>query len=511
MKEARGKRQEAGGRRQEAGGRRQEAGGRWGRSARYGSNAVVLSVAAIGIVVMLNLLAARYYRRFDITQGRLHSLSPQSLQVLDGLDGAIEIVGLYPNGQGRGAFERWLDEYRAHMAALDYRTVDPIRQPGEAERLGWDLYGPGLLVRRGERSQQVTYPDEQEITSALLKVSREGPKTVYLLGGHNERSPTDPQGAGYGDVAALLEKNNYQVRSLNLAVTGEVPGDAALLVIAGPRSALLPDEEQRIRSYLLAGGKALILVDPMPAERGVSASINALLEPWQVRFADATAVDPQQSLGGDPLTPALTGYGFHPITKDLANTLIALPLATPILLPGTPGPGMPVPGASEAGAPEAGVTDKDAPISYSVLAMTSEQSWGESDIQSEPLRYDEGADLPGPLIVAVAVTGDPETPEAPAARLVLIGDSDLARNDVLAQIPNGQYLLLNAVNWLAEEEALIAIGPKTGRPSTIRLSGLQEAAVGLGALLLIPGAIALAGLIVWSRRRRPRPSGEERP
>ena len=245
--------------------RMKEAEGRWGRSARYGSNAVVLSGAAIGIVVMLNLLAARYYRRFDVTQGRLHSLSPQSLQVLAELESTIEIVGFYPNGQGRGAFERWLDEYRAHMAALDYRAVDPIRQPGEAERLGWDLYGPGLLVRRGERSQQVTYPDEQEITSALLKVSRKGPKTVYFLGGHNERSPTDPQGAGYADLAELLENNNYQVRSLNLAVTGEVPGDAALLVIAGPRSALLPDEEQRIRSYLLAGGKALILVDPVPA------------------------------------------------------------------------------------------------------------------------------------------------------------------------------------------------------------------------------------------------------
>ena len=93
----------------------------------------------------------------------------------------------------------------------------------------------------------------------------------------------------------------------------------------------------------------------------------------------------------------------------------------------------------------------------------------------------------------------------------MIGDSDLARNDVLDQIPNGQYLLLNAVNWLAEEEALIAIGPKTQLAQTIRLSRIQETAVSLAALVLIPAAIALAGFVVWYRRRRPRRPQGKRP
>jgi ABC-type uncharacterized transport system involved in gliding motility auxiliary subunit len=481
------------------------------RPARYGSNAMVLSVAAVGIVVLLNVLAARYYRRFDVTQARLHSLSPQSLQILRELDGEIEIVGFYPNGQDQAAFERWLDEYQAHTDRLRYRTIDPIRQPGETELLGWDAYGPGLLVRRGDRSQQVFFPDEQDITSALLKVSRESPKMVYFLGGHNERSPTDYEAAGYGDMAALLEANNYQVRSLNLAVNETVPSDAALIVLAGPRTPLLTEEERRVQEYLLAGGKALILVDPAPKDRaGSTTVINDLLEPWQVRFGDETVIDPQQSLGGDPRTTALTEYGFHQITKDLANTLIALPLAAPIQLPG---------------APEAGAL-------YTALATTSEQSWGETDARSEPLQYDEGTDLPGPLVVIATVEGPVlSNVEGPVlrptlrwgvegtagaeggamTRLVLIGDSDLARNDVLAQIPNGQFLLLNAVNWLAEEEALIAIGPKTGpQQQSIRLSRLQEGTVCLGTLVLIPAAIALAGLIVWSRRRQPRPPRGER-
>ena len=95
-----------------------------------------------------------------------------------------------------------------------------------------------------------------------------------------------------------------------------------------------------------------------------------------------------------------------------------------------------------------------------------------------------------------------ESAPAEGTRLVLIGDSDLVRNDVLQQIPNGQYLVLNAINWLAEEESLIAIGPKTRIPQTIRLSRIQEGAVCLGTLFLIPAAISATGIVVWTRRRR---------
>ena len=98
-----------------------------GRSVRYGSNAVVLSVVTIGIVVLLNYLSTRYYKRFDVTEGDLHSLSPQSIQIVSELDSEIEIIGVYPSGQDQVQFEQWLDEYRAHTDQIRYRTIDPLR------------------------------------------------------------------------------------------------------------------------------------------------------------------------------------------------------------------------------------------------------------------------------------------------------------------------------------------------------------------------------------------------
>jgi len=278
----------------------------------------------------------------------------------------------------------------------------------------------------------------------------------------------------YGDLATLLEANNYQVLPLNLVVDEAVPPDAAAVVIAGPQTPLLQEEVQRLKDYLLGGGKALLLIDP-----GLVSipDVNDLLEPWQVRFDGRLIVDMWQSLSDDPLTPVIDRFEFHQITKDLSNLLIALPLATPIEL-----------------APETQMLP-----THLVLAMTSEGSWAETDPDLAQAQYDEGVDLPGPLIVVATVES---APSAGSTRLALIGDSDLARNDVLQQIPNGQYLVLNAINWLAEEESLIAIGPKTRVPQTIRLSRVQEGAVCLGTLFLIPAAIAAAGIVVWARRRQ---------
>lgn len=456
-----------------------------GRSARYGSNALILSVAAIGIVVLLNYLSNRYYKRFDVTASQRHSLSPQSIQVLQELDADVEVIGLYPSRQGQDQFEQWIDEYAAHSPRIQYRTVDPIRQPGEADQLGWNSYGPGLLISQGEQSFTVSRADEQDITSALLKIARQEPKSIYFISGHNERSPADYDPAGYGKLGDLLAENYYTVKTLNLVLTDTVPADAALVVLAAPQTELIEQEQETLITYLLQGGKALVMIDPGP-ETG----INEVLAPWQVSIENKVVVDVAKSLSGDPLTPVIDSLEFSQMTKDLSNLMIAMPIASPIQSSLTPG-----------GYDDTGIT-------YTPLAQTSSRSWAETDTESTEVQYDEGLDQPGPLTLVASVEAPASVPgegpegDLPAkTRLVLIGDADLVANDVLSQIPNGQFLVLNAINWLAEEESLIAIGPKTYQAPTIRLNTIQEGAVCFGTLILIPAVIVVVGVVVWLKRR----------
>ena len=85
-------------------------------------------------------------------------------------------------------------------------------------------------------------------------------------------------------------------------------------------------------------------------------------------------------------------------------------------------------------------------------------------------------------------------------RLVLIGDSDFASNGFVESQGNG-VLFMNAVNWLAEEESMIAIGPKGAQPRQVFLSGVQSSGIFFVGVILIPFALLAAGVVVWWQRR----------
>jgi ABC-2 type transport system permease protein len=57
-----------------------------GRKMRYGTNAVVLTIAVVAIVLMVNVLAGRHSRKLDLTQNRFYTLSEATCEFLRGLD-----------------------------------------------------------------------------------------------------------------------------------------------------------------------------------------------------------------------------------------------------------------------------------------------------------------------------------------------------------------------------------------------------------------------------------------
>ncbi|HEY68341.1 MAG TPA: GldG family protein [Thermoflexia bacterium] len=449
------------------------------RATRYGSNAVVMSIAFIGILVMVNYLAGRYHYRYDATELKEHTLSPQSVQVLAEVDKPVTIIGFFAaDDYRREAFEKLLDQYLYRSDYLSYSVIDPDREPLKARQYEPIPYG-GLLLQSGERTETVYTPDEQDITSALLKVTSEEQKVIYFLTGHQEHDLKGYGDDGYSQVADALRDQNYAVRTLNLAVTTTVPSDAAVVVIAGPQTAFMNEEISRLRSYLIRGGKALIMQDPL-----YDAGLNDILSIWQVRFGDGVVIDPASSLLGGVAAPVVSGYRFSQITKDLPMTFF--PLARPVEQTGE---------------------DTSGAITFSPLAETTPQSWAEQNTESEQVRLDEGVDTPGPLtlvatIEAMPALGSEEMKAHPdlKTRLVLIGDSDFASNKYVRSLGNG-LLFLNTVNWLAEEERLIAIGPKSTQPRQVFLSQVQANAIFFTGVVLIPLALLATGVVVWWRRR----------
>jgi ABC-type uncharacterized transport system involved in gliding motility auxiliary subunit len=85
--------------------------------------------------------------------------------------------------------------------------------------------------------------------------------------------------------------------------------------------------------------------------------------------------------------------------------------------------------------------------------------------------------------------------------VVVSGNARFATNGFFNLSGNGD-LLVASINWLAEDQDLIAIRPKEGPSSPLILTAGQERVVFWVPVLILPGVIAGYGFAVWRRRRR---------
>ncbi len=77
-----------------------------GRKMRYGTNAVVLTIAVVAIVLMINILVARHSIKFDLTKNRFYTLSEATREFLNVLGQPVKITAFFPEGDAMGEVVR---------------------------------------------------------------------------------------------------------------------------------------------------------------------------------------------------------------------------------------------------------------------------------------------------------------------------------------------------------------------------------------------------------------------
>ena len=125
--------------------------------------------------------------------------------------------------------------------------------------------------------------------------------------------------------------------------------------------------------------------------------------------------------------------------------------------------------------------------------------------------------MAGPVSIAVATSvpaASPEKPDAtpasnppaadqgpkPETRVAAIGDSDFAANAYLG-IEGNRDLFMNTVNWLAQQENLIAIRPKDAADRRLTITADQMTILTWMSVVVIPAAVLGTGIFAWWRRR----------
>ena len=220
-----------------------------------------------------------------------------------------------------------------------------------------------------------------------------------------------------------------------------------------------------------------MLGSPM-IQRVQDATLRKLLVSYGVDVAEDMVIEYGQlaQLSGlGPTVPVVVDYDQHAITRELRMMTV---------FPQTRSLGQ------AKGAPQG--------AAFTALARTSPQSWAETnrqELESGRVKADPD-EKKGPLVVAVTVTKD-------KSRLVVLGSVALATNEFVG-VASNQDLFLNAVSWLAGDEEQISIRPKEAKTTPIFLTVVQERAVNLLSVVILPGLALFAGIVVFVARRAAR-------
>jgi ABC-type uncharacterized transport system involved in gliding motility auxiliary subunit len=455
-----------------------------GRQARYGSNALVLTAAFIGIIVVANYLvyqlAGQHPLRWDISQDKKYTLAEESLKTLEGLNGEVTAQAFFTTDIPRTETETLLEQYRSNSAGkFSYQFIDPVSNPVAAEQAG--IANNGSIVLQMDDRRQIIYPPtEPGITSGLVRLLNPQEQKVYFLTGHGEHDLEATGDSSYALVKRMLESKNYIVEQLSLLNAQAVPVDARLVVIAGPKQPLAENEAALLIDYLENGGGLVLMQDPQPQTQSRDQSdvlVEYLQDTWGIELGNDIVVDPNS--GQSPTFAIGVEYGSSPITESLRGYYTVLPITRSV---------------SVGGAPSA--------YSKAVLVLTAEQAWAETDlvgIQEDPpqVEYDPDQDVGGP--VPLAASGENFQTDA---RVVVIGDSDFVANANFTVYANSDFFA-NVVDWTARQEQIISLTPRSQTQRLILPP--QKTALNLvflGTVIILPGIVLAAGIAVFLQRRK---------
>ena len=476
-------------------------------------NLVLQAILFLTLFGGLNYLALRYHWRFDMSQHRRYSLSPETVSYLGELKRPVRIVvTLTPASDNPDVVQAYHDvqnllrEYLYILAAdsagrdsllqVDYLDVyqnrraaeeSGVDQPDVIQFVCGDNHRTVRLIELYEfkDGSRVSFKGEQTITAALLDVSNPEKKRICFLTGHGEMSLDDVSPArGLSVLREELRVRNFALEGLDLSLAKRVPAGADLIFICSPQGRFQPFEEELLRQYLTTrAGRIIVTLDPFQ-----ECSLGSLFSDWGIRVDDDLILDTNTEFITDNGDLMIRNRdGSHPVTKSLVDYNLALRISLPRSV--RPDPDQP----------------PDRALKVSVLAASSTTSWGEFGYRIPGTKvFNAGSDLRGPLGVVVAserVSPGSLPLSVPGGRLIVIGSGDIFSNRRLAD-SGCQALLLNAVNWAVDRDTQLHFPPRPIERFQLSLSQEQLAKLRLGLLFAMPGAVGLLGLLVyWTRRR----------
>lgn len=276
-------------------------------------NALLSISIVVAALIIVNVLNQSFFKRFDLTADKRHSLRQESIDIVQELEDPV-FIKVYLEGefpadfkQLRDAFKQTLDELRAYGGDnIQYEFINPSEDADPVKRkemytklteaglnytnltyrtkdgIEEKIIFPGALVTYGNKelplqilksSDRIPSPQliqnsinnlEYNLLNTITQVTTPNKKRIAWITGHGEWSGID----SYDIVESLAERFVIYDVEINEKLDALLGFD--LVVIAGPKSPFSEKDKFILDQYLMKGGSALFLLD------GISMNMDSL-------------------------------------------------------------------------------------------------------------------------------------------------------------------------------------------------------------------------------------------
>ena len=495
------------------------------RSAQYRN----LQLGTAGLIVFSVLIGwsgNSIAGRLDLTEDRLFTLSPATASILERLDDVLT-VEFFESREPPvqiAATARDVGDFLADFEAASDGKVNLVRRypeddPNEtrkAQNAGvaprqFNVQSQGRLeITSGYSGMAMTYVDqrltlpfiagfdgfEYRLASLAYRMLESEKKTVAFLSGHGEFAPS----SGYAAFAGLLS-DTYDVTEIDGSESAAIDlSGVDVLVIGGPNAAIPDETADAVREYILAGGKAMVLIESvvidqsrlvavpnrnsfarLPAEFGVIVEHDLIFD---LQSNETLSFNSQQ---GSVFIP----YPFWARAR-VVDSSVAGGIQSALM-----------PWASSIGVAESARENVEVlPIIESTEFAAIDFEYG--DVRPNAPIFNEVQ--PGNMVqslMGVAITERGRAEGEPGFRLFVAGDADWLSDPIVARSQGNIFLGLNMVDWLAQEDILADVRKKVVTSRSLLFSSPAHENIARWANVAgVPALLIAIGLARALRRRR---------
>jgi gliding-associated putative ABC transporter substrate-binding component GldG len=338
--------------------------------AKTGANAVVFTLLVIGAIIAVNLIAARFPKRVDLTADHVYTLSPGSKELVAKLPDVLQVKAFIssdlqpPFSQTAQYVRDLLDEYaHASKGKLKWEAIDP----GEDSKLEEEATKMKVpKMRRGRISNNkveigssylgialsyqgnvesipevnATEGLEFEIDKRIRMLTQKKTKIAFATSEGELSTTGGPQQGQGGGLQALKQYMDFY-EAVPTDLKGKlIPDDVVALVIAGPKQPFSERAKFVIDQFLMKGKSVAMFVDGMTFEtpqqmqmpgqgsppqigRKNDTGLDDLLAHYGFKVGDDVILEPQKNVPGPLMVDGQMQLGNYPtflVTDSIAKS-----------------------------------------------------------------------------------------------------------------------------------------------------------------------------------------------